>query len=352
MYVVILAGGGGTRLRPLSRDDRPKPFIPLIDERTLLQHTLDRLPPGIGGVWVVADGRYRRLIHAQAPAAEIIEEPQGRNTAAAIALATLVIDCPEDEVMAVLPADHVIGNAGQFQVTLQEVASGLAPGALGVDRPLVTLGVQVERAATEYGYLIPQMPPQRAGGLDAYRLKEFREKPNALDAEALWRQPGVAWNAGIFLWQRGSIRRALERYTPDLLAALEPAVGPGGRLADAYADLRTRSIDYEVMEPAARDGFVVMGSMDVGWSDIGGWTALLKAIGAHGTGRVVTPDEQADIGADDLAIVPADRGLAIQRGPSTIRSAGPAALLKGAAPDRDRLEQLLARVATQEARES
>ncbi len=354
MYVVILAGGGGTRLRPLSRDDRPKPFLPLVDGRTLIQHTVDRLPSSVSGVWVVADGRYRALIHAQVPGATILEEPQGRNTAAAIALATLAIDRPGDEVMVVLPADHAIADEEGFRRVVAAAAGSLATGAFGVGDPLVTLGIQVDRPATEYGYLQPVLHRgANLDGLQAYPLLAFEEKPTPERAVALWAESGVAWNAGMFLWRRRAIRQVLNRYT-NLIGALGPAVesGDAQELALAYATLRTRSIDYEVMEPAAADGCVLMAAMDVGWSDIGGWTALLGAIGARGTGRVVMPDDHAVIGAQDLAIVPLAGGLAIASGPSTIHADSPAALLVGAAPDRDKVEQLLARVAALEAHES
>ena len=352
MYVVILAGGGGTRLRPLSRDDRPKPFLPLLGERTLLQQTVDRLPTGLSGVFVVVSPVYAALVRAQVPVVEVVVEPQARSTAAAIALATIAIDRPADEVMAVLPADHAIRDAIQFGATLDEVAARLAPGALGVEQPLVTLGVQVERPATEYGYLVPALPGEMVGGLQAYRLHEFREKPDAASAEALYRQgAGVAWNAGMFLWQRGAIQEALEEYT-GLISALEPAMHDPKALAMAYGRLSTRSIDYEVMERAAADGRVLMASMDVGWTDIGGWTALLAAIDAHGEGRVIQPGDIARVAADDLAIVARAGRLAIVPGPSTIQPDSPAALLVGAAPDRDKVEQLLARVAALEAHES
>ena len=352
MYVVILAGGGGTRLRPLSRDERPKPFLPLLDERTLIQQTVDRLPHGLSGVFAVVSPAYAPLVRGQVPDVEVLVEPEGRNTAAAIALATLAIDRPADEIMAVLPADHAIRDASLFQATLRAVADRLAGGALGVDQPLVTLGVRVERPSTEYGYLIPEPPGALVDGLSAFRLRAFREKPDAAAAQGLYRQGGgIAWNAGMFLWRRAAIRRALADYT-DLVATLEPVLQDAGALAGAYAGLRTRSIDYEVMEPAARDGRVLMASMDVGWSDIGGWTALLAQLGAAGEGRVLPPGESADIASGDLAIQNDGGRLVIRAGPSTIHSDGPVALLTGAAADRDRIERLLARVAAREAHEA
>ncbi|MBM4407372.1 MAG: hypothetical protein FJ038_01935 [Chloroflexi bacterium] len=349
MYAVILAGGGGTRLRPLSRADRPKPFLPLMDDRTLLQRTVERLRrvDGLSGIFVVVSTAHVDLVIAQAPEVDVIAEPAGRNTAAAIALATLVIERPADEVMAVLPADHMIGNSARFAETLGEAAR-LARGAFGVAEPLVTLGVQMERPATEYGYLMPKRPGAQVEGLQSYVLDEFREKPPAAEAQRLYEAgSGIAWNAGMFLWQRRAIRAALGDYT-DLVETLEPALDDPDELAEAYAGLRTRSIDYEVMEPASRAGRVVMASMDVGWSDIGGWTALLAAIGAGGTGRVAEAGETIQIAAEDLLVGPGPRGLELVAGPGTIRVDAPSAHLVGAGADRDRVQALLDRVAAAE----
>jgi mannose-1-phosphate guanylyltransferase len=354
VYVVILAGGGGTRLRPLSRGDRPKPFLPLIDDRTLIQHTVERLPRSASGVWVVTDRRYSPLVRAQVPGVEILEEPEGRNTAAAIALATLAIEQPEDDVMAVLPADHVIepDRKAVFAGVLETAASRLATGAFGINEPLVTLGIGVDRPAVEYGYLVPDVVHgDDVDGLRSYPLRAFEEKPTVARAEELMREPGVAWNAGMFVWQRRAIRNALARHTR-LLSDLAPAVrsGDASALARAYGRLAVRSIDYEVMEPAGREGCVVMAAMDVGWSDIGGWSALLGALGATGSGRVVQPGEDIELASDDLLVLAEGPGLTLREGPSgTIRSETPTALLTGAAPRRDLVTALLARVAAMEA---
>jgi mannose-1-phosphate guanylyltransferase len=356
MYAVILAGGGGTRLRPLSRDDRPKPFLSLLEDRTLIQQTVDRLRGLVDplDIHVVTDGRYAALVRRQLPAiGNVLEEPTGRNTAAAIAFATLAIDRPEDDVMLVLPADHAIVHEGIFQRILATAGEHLATGAFGTPDPLVTLGIEVNRTATEYGYLLPVIDRGDViHGLQAYPLLAFEEKPSLERAGELREEPGVAWNAGMFLWRRRAIRNALALYT-SLLPALAPAVrsGDAAALGRAYERLPSVAIDYAVMEPAARDRRVVMAAMEVGWSDIGGWSALLQAIGVRCSGHVVQAGELVHVGAADLAIVTDDGGLVIRGGPGTIHRDGPAALLIGALPDRDRIEQLLARVAAQEAHE-
>ncbi len=354
MYAVIMAGGGGTRLWPLSTPERPKPFLPLFPEGTLFQQTIARIVgPELGlalsDVTVVAAGRYADLARAQVPGIEVLEEPEGRNTAAAVALATLAIDRPEDEVMMVLPADQLIAREDAFRGLIRAAEAGIAREAFGIEAPLVTLGVQVDRPAVEYGYLIPRLDQgESINGLQAYPLERFEEKPDRDRAEALTLQPGVAWNAGMFLWQRAAIRAALAASAGDVLETVQRGV-VGGHLASAYANVRSVSIDYAVMEPAAAEGRVVMGAMDVGWSDLGSWTALLAALGAVGEGRVVQPGEAAEAGPDDL-IVERNKGrLRLVAGPRGILAQTPVALLEGARPARPAVKALLQRVARQEA---
>lgn len=345
MYAIIMAGGGGTRLHPLSRPERPKPFLPLLGARSLLQATAARLPTD--DITVVTDRRYERIVREQLPDAAILVEPMGRNTAAAIALAAAAVDRPEDDVMLVVPADAHIDPArdGVYADILRASAEHLATGAFGIDDPLVTLGTQVTRPATEYGYLIPRLA-QRAelGGLAAYPLAAFEEKPKPGRAEELMEQEGVAWNAGIFLWRRRAIRTALERFT-GLIQLIGPTVGAPSLLQHAYEQLKPVSIDYAVMEGAARNGQVVMASMDVGWSDLGSWSSLLAAIGARGDGAVVQPGETVTVEDGDLVVRRLDGRLGVivppERGSMT--AVQPIAVLRGAAPDISLVESLIHR---------
>ncbi|HEY8819428.1 MAG TPA: sugar phosphate nucleotidyltransferase, partial [Candidatus Limnocylindrales bacterium] len=303
MYAVILAGGGGTRLHPLSRPERPKPFLPLLDDHSLLQRTVERVAGLTDDVSVVTDRRYERLVREQVPTAAVLVEPLGRNTAAAIALAALLIDRHEDKVMLVLPADQTVVRDGVFREVLRTAAEHLATGSFDIEDPLVTLGTQVDRPAIEYGYLIPDLDRGAdVGGLRAYPLVRFEEKPKPARAEELAKQEGVAWNAGIFLWRRRAITAALGRYT-GLLQSLGPMTGSPASLERAYEAIqRPISIDYAVMEGAAQSGQVVMASMDVGWSDLGSWTALLAALGARGSGAVVQAGETVQVERDDLIV--------------------------------------------------
>jgi Mannose-1-phosphate guanylyltransferase len=346
MYAVIMAGGGGTRLHPLSRPERPKPFLPLLGSESLLQATARRLGDLTSDVTVVTDRRYEPLVREQLPFAHVLIEPMGRNTAAAIALVTTAVDRPDDDVMIVLPADAHIEPAreGVYREVLR-AAARVATGAFELDDPLVTLGTQITRPATEYGYLLPRLTAvEEIGGLVVHPVQAFEEKPRPVRAEELAKLEGAAWNAGMFVWRRRAIRAALERYS-GLIGLIEPTLRAPALLQHAYEQLKPVSIDYAVMESAARDGHVVMGSMDVGWSDLGSWTSLLAAIGARGTGAVVQAGETVQVEDGDLVIRRSGGRLGIivppERGSMT--AAQPIAVLRGSAPDRAVVEALIAR---------
>ncbi len=346
MYVVILAGGGGTRLWPLSRPDRPKPFLPLLGEETLFQRTVRRVTPLVGpaDVFCVADGRYASLVRADEPGVRLVIEPSARNTAAAIALATAAIDRPDDEVMVVLPADQWIDDEPGFRDVLAAAEAELAHGALGVERPLVTLGVRIDWPAIEYGYLRPDPARRQDGRIPAFVLDRFDEKPAPARARELAREPGAAWNAGMFLWQRGAVQDALARYT-SLVGPITGALGDPDALREAYAAVPSISIDHAVMEPAAREGRVIMGAMDVGWSDLGSWTSLLAALGLPPIeARVLGPGDSARVTSDDLAVSDRDGSLLAEpAGDGTITVSETTAVLKGARPFQAQVDALLAR---------
>ncbi len=354
MYVVIMAGGGGTRLWPLSRPERPKPFLPLLGDRSLYELTVDRLLAGaelgltVADVTVIADARHAELARAQRPAVAALVEPMGRNTAAAITLATLAIDRPDDEVMVVVPADAWIApeDDAAFRRVLRQAADGLADRPFGIDDPLVTLGVQPSRAATEYGYLLPDVARgQVIEGLQAYPLRAFEEKPRPERARELFDREGAAWNAGIFLWRRGAIRAAIGRHT-GLLQTMGPMIESPAMLARAYESIqRPLSIDHAVMEGAAATGRVVMGAMDVRWSDLGSWTSLLAALGLAVEGAVVKAGDRVEVAEDDLIVRRAGGRISavspLERGSMTATQS--IAVLRGARPHLALIDELLAR---------
>src|SRR5688572_16316061 len=185
MYAVIMAGGGGTRLWPLSRAARPKPFLPLLDGgRSLLEATVERLLPlvEIADVFVVTDARYEPLVRSTLPAlapGNILSEPMARNTAAAVALAAHAIDRAGDEVMVVMPADQVVGDDAGLREALLAAAERAATG------DLVTLGVAPTYAATGYGYVLATGGPTPAAGHPTFRVERFEEKPTESRAREL-----------------------------------------------------------------------------------------------------------------------------------------------------------------------
>jgi mannose-1-phosphate guanylyltransferase len=265
------------------------------------------------------------------------------------------IERDPDEVMVVLPADHLVMDEAGFRRVLAAGAS-LATGAFGVELPIVTLGAQPTGPSTHYGYLVPDSSRADAGS--AAPLQRFEEKPTVSRAEELLALPGVAWNAGIFLARRRSWLAALEKHTrlvPPLAAAWDSEM----RLAAAYEAMENpKSIDYAVMEPASAEGLIVMTAMNVGWSDVGTWTALLDALvgGYTAAAGVIQPSQATDLGSDDLAVIRTERDvLAVEAGPARLESEQPLAWLPDARQHRAAIENLVTRVndamaATAEAR--
>ena len=290
IYPAILCGGAGTRLWPLSRKAYPKQFADLIDGTSLFQRAATLVQgEGFAAPAIVTGDPFRFIVAEQLDAAgttpsAILIEPEGRNTAPAILAAALVLQRQDpDALMLVLPSDHLIPDAPAFQAAVRAARQSALDGSL------VTFGIEPTRAETGYGYLELDDPSARSASTPS-PLMRFVEKPDAERAAAMLASGKYLWNAGIFLFSLAAIIDAYRRHAPDLLAAVEGAVGGGSadlgftRLgAEAWREAETISIDYAIMEKA--DNLVVM-PFAGGWSDLGDWKSVWQES---------RPDAQANV---------------------------------------------------------
>ncbi len=288
---VILAGGSGTRLWPLSRQLYPKQFLALVGRETMLQDTVRRLAglAGVGAPLVVCNDEHRflaadqlREIHA---GGTVVLEPVGRNTAPAVAVAALeAMADGSDPLLLVLPADHVIRDAASFRAA---VAQGVPLAEAG---SLITFGIVPTHAETGYGYIARGKKFNEAKTV--YRVERFVEKPDRPTAEEYVSSGAYFWNSGMFLFRASVYLEELERFAPEMAAAARRA--HAGRSADlgfvrldaeAFAASPADSIDYAVMEKTERAAVV---PLDCGWSDVGSWSALLEVAEADQDGNVLS----------------------------------------------------------------
>lgn len=285
MMAVILAGGSGTRLWPLSREQFPKQFLPLVGERSLLQETVERVRPVVGdAVLVVTTEDSRFLVADQLrglgldPGGRVLCEPAGRNTAPAIGLAALL--AAPDEVLLVLPSDHTIRDAEAFRAALRRAAPVAEAGYL------VTFGIAPACPETGYGYI--RLGPPLAEAPEFRQAAAFVEKPDRARAEAYLASGGYVWNSGMFAFRADTLLEELAAHAPAVrtgLEALRPALAATGAVPrDLYEALPSISIDYAVMERSAR---VVVLPVEPGWSDLGSFSALFDVLEADEEGNVV-----------------------------------------------------------------
>jgi mannose-1-phosphate guanylyltransferase/mannose-1-phosphate guanylyltransferase/mannose-6-phosphate isomerase len=319
---VILSGGSGTRLWPLSRAGKPKQLLALTGERTMLQLTLERVAeearyaaPIIVGNARHADEIEAQLAAAGARPARLILEPAARNTAPAIALAALSL--PREAAMLVMPSDHAIADVGAFGRAVEAALPALEQGWL------VALGVHADYPETGYGYI--ERGEEIFPGV--HRAARFVEKPDIATAETYLAAGTFSWNGGIFLFSAGDYLDALGELAPEIVRAAEASVEAGatqGRRscpeAEAFAASPNISIDYAVMERASK---VAVVPVDMGWSDIGSWDSLHQFLG---------PDEKGNVSGEGSVLLDAEGCLVRSSGP-VVTAVGVRNLIIIATPD-------------------
>jgi len=281
-YAVIMAGGGGTRLWPLSRKEKPKQLLPLLGQETLFQSTVHRLENLFPAerILVVTVAEQGRQMQVQAPAIPIenyLIEPEPRGTASVVALAAAVLKKRDPEaMMAILTADHFIRDKDLFRYLIRtafQVAS---------KDYLVTLGITPTFPSTGYGYIEQGGPLDGNYEYPVYEVKRFREKPDQETAEQFLRAGDHSWNSGMFVWKVDVILSEINRQMPELSKVV-------GEIADAWntpdhaemlksrwRGLKSQTIDYGIMEKAARVAVLPAGGL--GWSDVGSWDSLFEVL--------------------------------------------------------------------------
>lgn len=315
MYIVILAGGSGTRFWPLSRIALPKQLISITGDRSMLQRTVERvLPLHPKRILVVtnhlqAEETRRQMQQYDSLPIDVIAEPIGRNTAPAIGLAAAIIAKHDPNgVMAVLPADHFIKDEQALCDTLLAGAEAARKGYL------VTLGILPSRPETGYGYIEADMA-LRGGG--PFPVKRFVEKPPLSEALRYLDEGNFFWNSGMFVWECRTILKEMGVYTPELYSSLEQITFTNDiwelsdlevQICSVYQHVSSISIDYAVMEKSKN---VLMLPVEMGWSDVGSWSALPAVVEPDAQGTVcIKADGHIHIDSSDCLIYSDNRMVA------------------------------------------
>jgi mannose-1-phosphate guanylyltransferase len=292
-YALIMAGGGGTRLWPLSRQARPKQALKLVGERTMFEHAIDRVAPAFQPeeILIVTGSDQVDMLMFQAPELpreSFVLEPMGRGTAPAIGLGAIHLRRRDPAaVMIVLTADHFIRDVERFRRVLAAAARVAEEGHL------VTLGITPSFPSTAYGYVKQGKQLAAVDGLQVLRVKRFTEKPDPETAFRMVESGRYSWNSGMFVWRVDRILDEFARQMPDLydqLAQIEAVIGTpayASTLQRVWSEVTPQTIDYGVMEGA--DDVVVIPA-DIGWSDVGNWSSMRDLVPADDEGNVVVGD--------------------------------------------------------------
>jgi len=317
-YAVILAGGGGTRLWPISRKSHPKHVLPLLGKRTLFQCTLDRLDGFIPAerILVVTAADQAEELMRQTPQlvqANFLIEPQPRGTASAIGLAAAVLNKHDPEAaMLVLTSDHFIRNTDLFRLVMQV--------AVQVARKnyLVTLGITPTFPATGYGYIQQEAALPEKLDYPVYRVMQFTEKPDEKKARAMLASGNYSWNSGMFIWRADRILDEFARQMPVLRTALD-RIGAAWDtpeqsvvLGNEWPQLKSETIDYGIMEHA--NNLAVLPASGLEWSDVGSWDSLFDVLLPDDEGNVVVKSEHMLLETHDSLIYSNEKKLVVTIG--------------------------------------
>ena len=286
---VLLSGGSGTRLWPLSRATAPKQLQRLLGDETMVQATIRRIrplaeasPPLVVCNHAHVEPILDQLAEIDVEPALVLAEPEGRNTAPAVVAAALVTD--PDDVLVVLPADHAIRDADGFRQAVTEAVAAAADGSL------VTFGIRPTRPETGYGYIRVAGPV----GDGVVPVEAFVEKPDAETAASYLASGRYLWNSGMFVFRSDAVLAEARRHVPEVVTAVEASLGslqrPVTRLGPGFGEAPSISIDYAVMERTDRAKVV---PLDVGWSDVGSWNALWE---------IEVRDEDGNVGRGDVVL--------------------------------------------------
>jgi mannose-1-phosphate guanylyltransferase len=291
-YAVIMAGGGGTRLWPVSRKEKPKQLLPLIGQETLFQSTVKRLenlfaPDHILVVTVEEQAREMRLQVPEIPEENYIIEPAPRGTASVVGLAaTVLLKRDVNAEMAILPSDHFIRNVDLFHYLLKAAFDVAGNGYL------VTLGITPTQPSTAYGYIQQGEPLDGQYKYPTYKVKRFIEKPDDQTAQKLLRTGDHSWNSGMFVWRADVIMGEIDKQMSNLSAALKMISSAWGTdqqdavLNENWPDLKVETVDYGIMEKAEQVAVLPAGGL--GWSDVGMWSSLFEVLLPDMDGNIAT----------------------------------------------------------------
>jgi mannose-1-phosphate guanylyltransferase len=339
-----MAGGGGTRLWPLSRQKHPKQVLNLLGDRSMFQLAVDRLLPLLPPerVLVVTAADQVAALAEQVPELpreNFIVEPLGRGTAPCIGLAALHLRARDpDAVMAVLTADHYIRHTEAFRVVLSVARKVAEQGYL------VTLGIEPTFPATGYGYIGQGTGLGKMDGFPVFHVERFTEKPDSETALRFLGAGTYAWNSGMFIWQVERLLAEIRQWIPELhetLIALEAVLGTpayGKTLADLWPALHKETIDYGIMEKAER---VAVIPVDLGWSDVGAWSSVMELREPDGEGNVISGDVLRIATTNTMVLSQAERLVAIIGVQDLIVVDTPDALLVTSRSQSERVRELV-----------